>query len=357
MSTTAKPSITKNPFSFAPTKVTATGEDSKVTFQQDSKTDPGPYPNKPEEKRKEKLFYIELDTPGTRVSGQGPTAQEYEEVETEEPDSNIHWYFGDLTRRLTVMNKYEEKIKSGKVPDPNNQEHITDFNVRKSSCLRSIRDCLCPQGPRRVRCTDELKEKEEQQENLDRKLFWARLIIVVFILCIEYADYGGYLGNWTLYCQNNSAQHFYNCMDQTKSCSKILENQKLFYCTKKDFDLGNKNFCKTGYCSAQITDTSSSGKWCVDPDFKARVDSSYQLWQQCYYRKDQNHSCAGQYGSTRLDYGDCGLGIEIFQFVFMVKDVLIDEQLDPITKKIAVWVGWAKEGGSIQNQFASNIFF
>jgi hypothetical protein len=68
-----------------------------------------------------------------------------------------------------------------------------------------MQDCLCPQGKSRIRCTVELKEKEEQQENLDRKLFWARLIIVVLILFIEYADYLGYLGDWTLFCQNNSA--------------------------------------------------------------------------------------------------------------------------------------------------------
>ena len=76
--------------------------------------------DEPEEKTKGKLFYVELDTPGTRISDQGPTDQPNEENETEEPDSNIHWYYGDLTRRMTKMNKYEDKVKSGKVPDPEN---------------------------------------------------------------------------------------------------------------------------------------------------------------------------------------------------------------------------------------------
>jgi hypothetical protein len=83
------------------------------------------------ERKKQKIFYIELDTPGTRIDDQGPTGQgnglspvegseKIEDDEPEEPDTNIHWYYGDMIRRMTVMNKRGDKIKSGRVPDPNN---------------------------------------------------------------------------------------------------------------------------------------------------------------------------------------------------------------------------------------------
>jgi hypothetical protein len=102
-----------------------------TTIKSNPKVSPRPNDNVTDEQHKQKIFYIELDTPGTRISDLGPNdhenglnpvvgSKEIEDDETVDPDSNIHWYYGDLTRRMTVMNKYEDKITKGLIPDPNN---------------------------------------------------------------------------------------------------------------------------------------------------------------------------------------------------------------------------------------------
>jgi hypothetical protein len=131
MSTKANPSLVKKSWSLTPTKVIATGDLPVGPPKSGPKISPRANDNDPMERKKQKIFYIELDTPGTRIDDQGPTGQgnglspvegseKIEDDEPEEPDTNIHWYYGDMIRRMTVMNKRGDKIKSGRVPDPNN---------------------------------------------------------------------------------------------------------------------------------------------------------------------------------------------------------------------------------------------
>jgi hypothetical protein len=130
MSATAKPTIVKSPWSITPKRVIASDDPPATSPKSNPKDSPRPNGNDKDETHKQKIFYIELDTPGARISDQGPTgdenglspvvgSKEIEDDENEDPDSNIHWYYGDLTHRMTIMNKYEDKIASGLVPDPN----------------------------------------------------------------------------------------------------------------------------------------------------------------------------------------------------------------------------------------------
>lgn len=330
------------------------------------------------EQPKEKRFYIEMDHRDETLQQEQPNVmslflnpkkiqedkqdedvkiygteedaepQDDEEEEETQADECIHWYYGDLSRRLTTMDTKEKKYESEGRKDPDNLEHIQDMIPRKAETKRftCLRVFCCKKTDPNKRCGVQIDENEQFVEKIETVAFWIKLLVVFIIAGLEVGDRVNMLGDWDMDCNNNISLHYFNCLNQSTACNNIIaDNNKVFYCTKDDWYNQTKKFCEKGYCHTGVSDFESANKthshnksfdrkeYCDDADYRNRVVDLHEKWRNCMYKKENGNSCSGVLSNVRPNFGNCKMGIEIFLFVFIVRDIVIEIVLDKFEDK------------------------
>ena len=270
------------------------------------------------------------------------------ETDVKKPEECIHWYYGDLSRRLTTMDLKEKKYAKEGRPDPEALVHIQDMIPRKAESKQFawLRVFCCKKADPCKRCGVQIDENEEFVERIDRVAFWSKLFVFFQILIVEVGDRFSMLGDWDMDCNNNISLHYFNCLNQSTACNNIIsDNNKLFYCTKDDWFNQTNNFCEKGYCHMNNSTFKKVDKthehtmqfdrkeYCDDSDYKNRVVDLHKKWRDCMYKKENGNSCSMALSNAGPDFGNCTMGIEIFLFVFLVKEIVIEIVLEKFEDK------------------------
>ena len=149
-----------------------------------------------------------------------------------------------------------------------------------------------------------------------RCLYLKLLVVMVAAICYMLQTLG-YWHKWDTTCRNDWALHYWKCMEKTDKCYALFNGAKMFYCTPHDMELENEKFCTSGYCDENTN-------YCRDDQFQPRVTEFATKWKDCMFEPERNNPCTQALSGGQNGYDSCVLGVEIFLFVFLVKDMLID---------------------------------
>jgi hypothetical protein len=123
-------------------------------------------------------------------------------------------------------------------------------------------------------------------------------------------------------------------MEKTGKCNLMFNGVKMFYCTKHDLELENGKMCTSGYCDENTN-------YCRDDQFQPRVTEFADKWKECMFEPERENPCKVALSGGSNGYDKCVLGVEIFLFVFLVKDMLIDTFIAALDEKFGVIGGTA----------------
>lgn len=300
-----------------PTKTLVRGNDFGYKIHDQKSTDPN----------RNKQIYVDLDLEAYK--GLNGLIKE-----GEEEDEPIHWFYGDLQSKINKARQrkhdlqeleFHETCKNPSAIHNNidpldiNECELTSHDLNSMKVKGNLQQIKDDKKHDKRTPGEKWRQLNARAETADGYSTALKFLMVTIVTFMYMAQKYGFLHRWENTCRNDQALHYWKCMENTKECHKLFLNQNanVYYCTKKDFELNNGKFCSTGYCDKD--------KVCQDDEFQVRVHRFATVFKNCLFEQEERgNACPNALSPGENPYDECIFGVQIFLFVFLVKDLFID---------------------------------